>query len=355
MEEVLKKANFIPGKWNSPAVREGDDFGIINFQSKLCSYKARTGGCTFCTLENRNLGNSSYESQFDYAMNQFFNRKKKNLLLFNRNFFDEKELPRENRINLLKLAKGYATETITIESRPEYITNKRLKEMREILGDLEIDISLGIESANDFIREYYHHKGFTMKEFYQSKRVMDNYGASFVPFVFIKPYFMTESLAIKDGVKSIEKMLDLGAKRVSVQPLMIFEGGLGELLMNCDKASPPSLWSLYEIIKQVGNNSEVLVHAIDPKKMSPVPLRMANSCEDSAPLLRQILSGKQKLIDVPEYPSREDWRNLLLNEERLDPAERIILGYQFLKDVLSINAQIPKDKIRRDYEKTYNW
>ena len=56
------------------------------------------------------------------------------------------------------MAKEYASERVSVESRPEYITRENMAEMRDILGDLEIDMYMGVESTNDFVRKYNHHK-----------------------------------------------------------------------------------------------------------------------------------------------------------------------------------------------------
>ncbi len=356
MNELLRKTNYAPKKWNKPFVRGGEDFAMIYFMSKLCSYKRDSGGCTFCTIENRALGTEGYLHQFKYLSDFIQEKTKKNILLFNRNFFDEKELPSNERKELLKEAKKYASKIISIESRPEYITENNINEMRKILGDnLEIDLSIGVETTNDFIRKYNHHKGFNMKEVYQAKKIMDSQGINFVPFVFVKPLFMAEKLAIKDTTKSIEKVLDMGAKRVSIQPMHAYKGSLGGMMIEWKKTLPPNLWSLYQILVNLKDTSKVGVQAINPTKLDPTPDYMPISNKDSFEELEAILTGREKIENAPNVPSRKEWIERLKTAKNIHPVEKLIKDYKFLKNHLKLVAPIDEEQIWRDYETIYSW
>jgi radical SAM enzyme (TIGR01210 family) len=356
MTEILKKTNYLPNRWDKPFVREGLDFMMIYFMSRLCSYKQRTGGCTFCTIENRALGNINYLDQFRYAIDQIKGKQKKNILLFNRNFLDDRELPEETRRELLEEAKKYATETISIESRPEYVTGERLKDIRNILGmDLEVDLSIGVETTNDFIRKYNHNKGFTMADVMTAKSVMDKYRISFVPFIFVKPLFVTERMAIEDTTKSIQKVLDMGAKRVSVQPMHAYRGSLGGVMVESGRMTPPNLWSIWQIMANLKDVSRVGVQAINPKKLHPLPDYMPKSSTDSFFRLEEILTGKAPVSSAPETKSRCEWRRELANELNVGPEDKLIEDLRYLKQRLDIKSEVPEEQIRIDYDKEYSW
>jgi len=146
---------------------------------------------------------------------------------------------------------------IQIESRPEFIKEKVLKEIKEII-DSELEIGIGLESANDRIRTAIN-KGFSFDDFARAVAICNKNDVNVKAYLLLKPPFLTEKEAIEDMKDSIKKAEIAGAGRVSINPMNIQRGTLVEKLWQRGEYRPPWLWSVVELLKWGDENADIPV------------------------------------------------------------------------------------------------
>jgi len=142
---------------------------------------------------------------------------------------------------------------VDFETRFEFITEDKLKEMRDILGDdVEIDVGVGTESICEEIRELAGNKKMSA-DWKEKIELLHKYNCSVLGHVLIKPPFLTEREAVMDAVGTIRYLEKEGLVDVFIVMTMnrrpkTLTPRLEELAMY----ELPSIWSVIEVMKQVG-------------------------------------------------------------------------------------------------------
>ncbi|MHA1932966.1 MAG: hypothetical protein ACW96X_10520, partial [Promethearchaeota archaeon] len=149
----------------------------VILRTKGCSWcLSETGGCTMCGyIQDANIEEVSQDhirNQIDYVLNNTINEisednEKYAFKIFNSgSFFDENEISKEVREYIYeKVANIENIKEFVIESRVEYINAEKLRDLKEYLKGKYIEIAIGIETVNDYIRNYYINKGMKFDEF----------------------------------------------------------------------------------------------------------------------------------------------------------------------------------------------
>ncbi|WP_423791906.1 archaeosine biosynthesis radical SAM protein RaSEA [Methanocaldococcus indicus] len=234
------------------------DFSIgksltIILKTKGCSHRK----CVFCSYyldsANEEVSKEDLIKQFNYAINKY-NDKIKNLKDFSvkiftsGSFLDDNEVPKEVREYIYKkLSEFKNLKELAIESRAEYITDKKLEEIRKYL-DVNVEIGLGVETSNEELREILG-KDLKNEDIDRVLNLSKKFDIGIKAYLLIKPPFLTEKSAIKDAIKSAEFCIKKGFSRVSFCPLTVHKDTLVEKLWKKKQYRPPFLWSIIEIIK----------------------------------------------------------------------------------------------------------
>ncbi|MFX0005134.1 MAG: TIGR01210 family radical SAM protein, partial [Candidatus Hermodarchaeota archaeon] len=169
-EEQLKRPISYWTKDDRLRDKIGKEFTII-LRTKGCSWAlSKHGGCSMCgyylDAAKRKISSSNLINQFDYAFNDKLNEiesdiYKYNLKLFNSgSFLDENEISKEVRNHIYnRISNVEKIEEVVIESRMEYITTDKLAEIRDTLNRKYLEIAIGLESVDDYVRNNYINKG----------------------------------------------------------------------------------------------------------------------------------------------------------------------------------------------------
>ena len=229
-----------------------------------------SGGCTMCSyIADSPLEKVSSNELIDIFKNLMERREIKPKtavkIFVSGSFLNEEELPKEARDEILKiLNKEENIEEIVVESRPEFVTEEVLKECLELLPDKIFEVSIGLESGSDYIKQYKISKGFLNEDFEKAvniiKSLKSDYKITSKAYLFVKPILTSEKEAIEDAVASAEYAEEVGVDRISFCPATIHKGTLMELLWRRRSYQPPQIWSILEIIKRV--RSEVKIPVI---------------------------------------------------------------------------------------------
>ncbi len=239
----------------------GKEFTII-LRSKGCSWGASEhGGCSMCgyylDAVNEEVSTTQLINQFDYAYNNKINEIKQDphnyiFKIYNSgSFLDENEIPQEARNYIYeKISKVEKFKEFVIESRLEYITVEKLEEIREFFDKKYLEIAIGLETVDDYIRNNYINKGVVFKDFKSTLQRLKEYNIGVRVYLLLKPPFMNEQAAIDDCSQSIKKLVELNVNSISINPLNIQKGTLAEYLWFQNRYRPPWFYSLFKCLKK---------------------------------------------------------------------------------------------------------
>jgi len=232
------------------------DAGVIILRTTGCSH-FHEGACSMCGYNVESCSDVRPEDitkQFDKAVATLGDLKFLKVYTSG-SFLDEREVPKEVANHILKHC-GQKEWRLLFESRPEYVTEKRLEEVMGIHGDLEI--ALGLESANDRVLTYSINKGFSVADYVSAADTIDRQGASIRTYVLLKPPFLTESEAVDDSIATVRFAATRSAT-VSLNPVNVQRGTLVEKLWRNWAYRPPWLWSVLNVLKSTRADCRKLI------------------------------------------------------------------------------------------------
>ncbi len=260
-EEQLKRPISFWVKEDRLRDKIGKEFTII-LRTKGCSWAlSMHGGCSMCgyylDAVNNNISASHLINQFDYAFNDKLSEIERDsynysLKLFNSgSFLDDNEISKEVRNHIYnKISNVDKIEEIVIESRLDYITADKLAEIRNYFDKKYIEIAIGLESVDDYIRNNYINKGILFRDFKSTVNKCKEFGIGVKVYLLFKPPFLNEQAAIDDCSYSIKNLIELGVNSISINPTNIQKGTLVEYLWFQKRYRPPWYYSLFKSIRK---------------------------------------------------------------------------------------------------------
>ena len=226
------------------------DAFVIIFRTRGCSW-ALNSGCSMCGYFNdsmwENVSNNDLLTQFDTAMKSYSGQKFVKIFTSG-SFLDDKEI----NPNVRKEIFGKLIETVdkvSVESRPEFITDGKLSEIKEGFKSKTFEVGLGLETASDFIREHCLNKGFTFNDYKKAAKTLKKHNVKLKTYVLIKPPFLTEKESINDAINTVDKIKTI-TDTVSFNPTNVQRNTLVNFLWQRKQYRPAWLFSVTEILKE---------------------------------------------------------------------------------------------------------
>ncbi|MFO8018497.1 MAG: archaeosine biosynthesis radical SAM protein RaSEA [Promethearchaeia archaeon] len=241
--------------------KQGKELTII-LKTRGCSWAlGEKGGCSMCGY----IKDSAYDpvkdsliiSQFEHALSQFRAQIKQDskqyvVKIFNSgSFFDEGEISPEVRNHIYgKLAELKNIKEIVVESRIEYLTRDKMNDFKEKLSGKYLEIGIGLETVNDFIRNIYINKGLQFSEFLDKVALLHDLDIGVRVYLLFKPPFFNEQAAIDDCVNSLNTLKTTDINTISINPVNIQKGSYVEYLWRKKIYRAPWFYSLFTAIQE---------------------------------------------------------------------------------------------------------
>ncbi|MFH1808438.1 MAG: hypothetical protein ABIJ09_06830 [Pseudomonadota bacterium] len=292
------------------------------FRAAGCTYARRPdGGCSNCGFHPLSTGGVSVAAQdlitqFDsvFSTPGAFTDLVEVDLFNSGSFFAEAEMPATVRDHVLAALGSSSVRRVLVESRPEFVHAERIQAACDRVPGQRLEVGIGLESADDHVREVLVNKGFGREDFERAATVLAQHGARLLVYLLIKPLGLDEDQAIADAVASSRYVFELATRlrvpaHVALQPVFVAPGTAIEKAWRAGHYQPPSLWSVIEVLRQVHPLGEVTVgtsdEGLDPR-MAP------RGCEGCTPSLQQALQAYNstrnpeslRVVDCPECQMR---------------------------------------------------
>ena len=257
---------------------------VIFLLSNGCEWALKSAyGCTMCghiakqVRSRQPISADDFIVQFRTAFSSVDFKGIPILNIFNNgSFLNENELPSDARRTILRLiSEKKGIRKLLIESRPEFITESILRETKSLLPGKELEIAIGLETADDFRRILSVNKGFSLSQFTEAANIILKHKVQLRCYLLLKPPFYSEKEAIDDAVASIKTAFSLGVKTTSLEAMTVQKYTLIEYLYNNNSYRMPWLWSIIEVIKKTSHLGRVFVGLF---KFYPSPNFVPNNC-----------------------------------------------------------------------------
>ncbi len=247
--------------WSEKDVLDGKvvDAYVIILRTRGCSW-ALSSGCTMCGYFNDSMLSTLSEkdllSQFENALQNYKNEKIVKLFTSG-SFLDPSEIPVSVQQHILTTLNSTA-EKISVESRPEYITEKSLGSIQEKVPLKEFEVGVGLETSNDLVREKSINKGFTFQDYKKAAALLKKHEMGVKTYVLLKPPFLTEEDSLNDCIKTARDTAPF-TDLLSLNPTNIQRHTVVEYLWKRHQYRPPWLWSIVEFLQQSTTITEAFV------------------------------------------------------------------------------------------------
>jgi radical SAM enzyme (TIGR01210 family) len=286
---------------------------VIILRTRGCSW-ALTSGCTMCGYFNDSMfidvSEKDLRSQFEKAMQKYKDEKIVKLFTSG-SYLDPYEISISMQNEILSILTERA-EKISVESRPEYITEKRLTAIQKIVALKEFEIGIGLETSNDLVREKTINKGFTFHDYKKATRLLKKHKMNVKTYVLMKPPFLTEKESLDDCIRTIKDIVSY-TDLVSLNPTNVQRHTVVEYLWKRNQYRPPWLWSIVEFLQLSKNITDTFVKCDVVGGGSTRGPHNCGSCDNK--VLNAIeefsLTQKQNVFQGLTCDCKEKWRDQL--------------------------------------------
>ena len=283
---------------NSHGFRENYMMPFLILVTNPCSHILKCGGCTMCGYSNlaifdRLNGEHIYE-QFRRGLKVLTKIPHHEMIAIGTagSFLDPNEVPFDIQAKIIEeLNSMKDIYYINIESRAEYITDKSLKNLVEVVNDpYKLSIGVGLESINELIRELSVNKCMSLDLFIKSMKLLKKYNISPTAYITIGKPFIDTWTNIKDAVDSIKSAFQNGADRVVLLRIGVQPNSLIEWLYKRGMYKPISIFALIEVLKRIPEEIRENVLIADPRLPRYLEIN-EHPCDQTAKELLNEYSG----------------------------------------------------------------
>lgn len=253
------------------------------FVTRGCSAD-RAGTCTMC---NFGSGGTVTEVELIAQVGELLGRIGPQPMIYITplgSMFDDTEVPPRARDAILQRIAATGCWVFGTESRPETISEEKIARFREIFGPaVELQVGLGLESSNRFIRRNVINKSLAPDQFEKAVGVLKRYDVKAMVHILLKPPFLTEAEAVRDAVASSQWAWEHGADRIIFLMTNRKPHTLVSWLAERGRYRVPYLWSGVEVLTKIGAGPERPVTLSGVYAGTPIMERARNCdrCSDS--------------------------------------------------------------------------
>ena len=246
---------------------------VIILNSQGCQWGLGIdGGCSMCGYSNEtsaiDISADNLIAQVKNTLANFSKKDFQSIKIFNSgSFLDTNEIPIEAQTKILSMINEFeSVSEVIVESRPEFVSRKILKNLRKALDkNKELEIGIGLETSNDLIRINNINKGFLFADYKNAVKNALSENTRVKTYLLLKPPFLTEKEAIKDTVQSAIDAIKIGSRSISINPINVQSGTLVYDLWRNGIYRPPWYWTLKTVLLKIWNqvNKQKLAEKVD--------------------------------------------------------------------------------------------
>ena len=244
-----------PGYFRIPVCRHGSRYDLpLGFVGTTGCRWARQGGCTVCDYGgfDGEVPSLLLVDQANQLLDEWGPENEVSLNALG-SFFDDDEMPVDARMGILRAISSHPPiDLLSVETRPDTVTRAKIQAAVDLLGpSITLEVGLGLESADDFVRNVCVNKGLPLTQFARAVEDIVEAGAQVCAHVLLKPPFLTEAEAVADAVSSIDYAFTVGVRRTVLMVCNIKAATLTHWLWQRGAYRPPWLWSALEVVRRI--------------------------------------------------------------------------------------------------------
>lgn len=263
---------------------------IFYLRSKGCEWSCKTnGGCFMCghyfgTSKGRELPKASFIRQFVTEYNKYDFTDIPMICIYNAgSILNNQEINTNELLEILSLVnQNEHISRIILESRPEFIDYDILEKISELCPTKTIEIGIGLETTNNYIRSKCINKGFSFQSYIEAVNKIKQFdNLKVLTYISVKPLFLTIEESIDDVVSSVQTIAE-HTDIISFEPVSIQKDTLVEYLYEKKLYNRPKGWIIQDIMMQLSDLRllDQFELRIGGFEFFPIPYLVIDNCPD---------------------------------------------------------------------------
>jgi archaeosine synthase beta-subunit len=230
---------------------------VVSFYTLKCQFE-----CAYCALPLRSAEEPLSSAALQAQIDSVFQRHAVALPEFGQLSFgnegsvlDKHRFPPQTLHYLLDQARALSgLEVLSVETRPEYITPARLNDIRARTQAPRIDVTVGFETQDDYLRMVVLRKKLSRRVIESRLAILGELGVRFTSYIMIKPApGMTEEQGVQEAVATIEYLLEQCRRRgvefiAYLTPTYIAKGSYLARTASPGDYTPPTIQSIARVV-----------------------------------------------------------------------------------------------------------
>ncbi len=250
--------NNVAYKMKSALNQDGEQTNrlMLVLRTPPCEYNQ----CTMCGFDNNagrdiRLKNIQRQYQNGIAGEDFSDIRRLDFPTAG-SFYNDRELSPESRNFLFSEVSKLPVNSVMVETRVDYLTEEKVRESKSYLKENQsIELAIGLESADDNVRNKVLRKGLSKKGFERFADICKNTDSQLLAYVLIKSPTLSESEAVEDAVQTADYVYRIANERgikarVAFKPMFIPEKTELEGQYLIGEYQLPKLWTTVETVKR---------------------------------------------------------------------------------------------------------
>lgn len=178
-------------------------------------------------------------------------------------FFAPREVPADVQLDIARQVAAAGVRRLVVESLPGFLTTDTLAPFVDALGEVQLEVGIGLQSADRLVRETLVNTRITRDQFESALTVMTGLGVTPKVYLMIKPPFLTDAEAVTDAVASTAYVAGLGVGQVTLCPTRLAPNTVAWWLYRHGHYSAPNLWTVTETVRRAHHEASVRVACIN--------------------------------------------------------------------------------------------
>jgi archaeosine synthase beta-subunit len=292
-----------------PLLKKTVNRWVLELPGAGCEWHKKSGGCTMCAFnqstQKYTFGGKLYPHFifmliFYYAYLMIRHKKPEQLVIYNGgSFLCDNEIPRKTQLAILRFVQRHSTiNKIMVESRANYVTTQKMGEYTEAIGHKDLQIAIGLESSDDKVRNGCLKKGMSKATFELAVALCQEFNFQTFAYVFLKPHCLNEKEAVADAISSIKYCFDVCVDEVSLSCAFVQKGTLLYDMYKDREFTPPTLWSIMEVIIKTAEFGPVRIGNFDD---DPTPIAFPHNCWQCNDTVISAIENYRQTHDISSF------------------------------------------------------
>jgi len=276
----------------------------IWFTTAGCRWDA-SGGCTMC---NYGRGSALSPQETVAAVGEALRdtqplRASELMISPSGSMLDSHEVAPAARAGIYSLVRTTSARRFFVETRAETVTAAAADELCQAVPDKELVLEIGLESADPWVQRFCVNKRAGPEDFRAAMAIAHGRGMRLYANVALGLPFLSARETIADAIASARWALDAGADMVDLFAIHVKPFTLTALLFDHSAYQPPSLWSLVEVLRQLGPTLVPRIELSWYKSYLPAESGLVLSSPSTCP---RCVDRVMKSLD--DYRATQDWQ-----------------------------------------------